>query len=214
MTSLNAPPLTLDSKRELRFRGKKEWLVLLLILIGAGLVYVALFPWAFFMGGHLHPIGYWQGWGRMRSKTAGHYFVCVFIYPFTRQTGGMRPQTPVSGDAHLCTPKGEQFYLRLGGDMPPHMGFDTVGKPIHLHMSNWQAAMMLGAAHNLPHLELYGHWGKGELIADDRKTLSMSFYPDGTLRPPESSTLPSQMEEMEVTLHEGSLSDFRSACRA
>ena len=186
---------------------------MLLILIGAGLVYVALFPWAFFMGGHLHPFGYWQGWGRMHSKTAGDYFVYVFIYPFTRQTYAMAPQTHVTGNGLLCSPKGEQFYLTLGGEMPPHMGFDTVGKPIHLYMNNWQETVR-GAEHSRPHLELYGHWGRAELIADDRKTLSLAFLPDGSLRPKEYSPPGTQQEDIQVTLREGTHSEWETACAA
>ena len=63
-----------------------------------------------------------------------------------------------------------------------------------------------------PSFKLSGHWGQGELIADDRKSLSAAFLPDGTLRPRASYSKPSEIEDIQVTLREGAYSEFQAAC--
>jgi hypothetical protein len=149
----------------------------------------------------------------MHSQASGDYYIYVFVYPFTRTTGAITPQTPVSGSANLCTPKGEQFSMTLGGGMPPYMHIDTQGQPIHLSMSNWQE-IYLGAGHGRPNIELYGRWGKAEITADDHQSLSAAFLRNGTVRPPASHLQPADKETIQVTLHEGSFSQWKAACRA
>jgi hypothetical protein len=102
-----------DARPRQRFQLRGWWQLpaLALICVAVGLLYVALFPWAFFMGGKFHPLPYWHGWGRLHSRTAGDYLLYVSIYPETRSTGALMPSTPVKGDAYLCTPKGERFYF-------------------------------------------------------------------------------------------------------
>ena len=102
-----------------KLTGTAQWIVVLLLLMGVGALYVGLYPWSFFMGSNFHPLGYWRGWGRMHSNTAGDYLLYVEISPFTRRTGSIVPGTHVTGRTNLCTPKGERFYLTMGGDMPP-----------------------------------------------------------------------------------------------
>lgn len=186
--------------------------LIFLMLVGLGVLYVALNPWAFFMGGNLHPLGYWRGWGRMQSKTAGDHYLYVEIYPNMHSRGTILPGIPVKGKAWLCIPNGEQFYLTLGGGMPWGYYVNSLGKPINLYMSKWQGSVVL-KPDNRPSFKLYGHWGERELIADDHKTLSAAFLPDGTLRPQGAHVLPSEYEDTQVTLHEGSYSEFKAACR-
>jgi len=185
---------------------------LFLLLVGLGVLYVALNPWAFFMGGNLHPLGYWHGWGQMKSKTAGDHFLYVEIYPNMHSRGRVVPSTPVTGKAWLCTPRGEHFYLTLGGGMPWGYYVNTLGKPINMYFRNWHDASII-KPDSRPSFELYGHWGQGELIADDHKTLSAAFLPDGTLRPQGSRVSPAEYEDTQVTLREGSYSEFKVACR-
>lgn len=186
---------------------------LILILIAVGVIYAALNPWAFFMGGNFHPLGYWHGWGQMHSKTAGDYLLYVTIYPNMHSRGTIIPSTPVKGNAYLCTPKGERFYLNLGGSMPFGYYVKSLGKSINLYMYNWRDTLPVGQD-SRPSFKIYGHWGHAELIADDRKSLSAAFLPNGTLRPKGSHVLPSETEDMQLTLQEGSYSEFEAACRA
>ena len=198
-------------KRRRPSSGVKRWLALVLILLFAAAVYVGLYPWGFFMGGDFHPLGYWCGWGRLHSKTAGDYFLYVEVSPQTRRMETIIPHTFVKGNGHLCTPEGELFSLRLNGDMPPHIYLNTVGQPIRLGMSNWRDVLPIGQESH-PSFSLWGRWGKGEIVADDRHTLSQAFLPDGTLRPNGSHALPSQIEDIQMTLREGTYSEFKAAC--
>lgn len=188
--------------------GAKQCFIVLLLLIAVGVLYVALNPWAFFMGGNFHPLGYWQGYGRMHSATAGDYFLYVYIHPYMRRSSSIVPSTPLSGDAYLCTPKGERFYLRLGGSMPWGYYVNSLGKSIHVYTHKYRTF----SPDDRPNFDLYGHWGQGELVADDHKTLSTAFLPDGTLRPKDSRVPPSQIEDIQTTLREGTYSEFKAAC--
>jgi hypothetical protein len=204
---------TMNVCKRQRFQLKGVWqlVALALMCLAVGLLYVALFPWAFFMGGKLHALPDWDGWGRRHSKTAGDYFLYVSIYPETHSTGALIPGTPVKGDAYLCTPKGERFYLKLGGGMRAHISVNTVGEPINFYMRNWRETFPVNAD-NRPSLDFAGTWGDSKLVMDDCKTLSAAFLPDGTLRPNGSHVLPSETEDIQFTLREGTYWEFKAAC--
>jgi len=190
--------------------------LLILMLVAALFVYAGLYPWAFFMGGTFHPSGDWQGWGRMKSRTAGDYLLYVQIGPakHSRHSSGasLTSSTSLSGNAYLCTPKGERFDLTLGGGMPRDVYVNSLGKAITIYMSK-REILSLGQTSQL-RFTLQGHWEQGQLVADDRKTLSAAFLPDGTLRQQGSTVLPSQTEDIPVILHGGSYSEFNAACDA
>jgi Zn-dependent protease with chaperone function len=169
----------IPNRPKARFRGKTQWFIVLVLFIAVGVLYVALNPWAFFLGGHFHPFGFWQGWGRMHSTTAGDYFLYVYIYPNMHTKGMIVPGDAVKGNARLCTPKGETYYLNLGGGMPFGYYVNSLGKPIHIYMYKYRTF----SPDDRPSLDLFGKWGSGELIADDHKTLAKAFLPNGTLRP-------------------------------
>jgi hypothetical protein len=193
-----------------------QFFLVLLVLVGGLLVYAGLYPWAFFMGGSFHPSGGWQGWGRMKSRTAGDYLLYVQIGPakHSRHSSGasLTSSTSLSGSAYLCTPKGERFDLTLGGGMPRDVYVNSLGKPITVYMSK-REILPLGQTSRL-RFTLQGHWEQGQLVADDHKTLSAAFLPGGTLRQQGSTVLPSQTEDIPVILHEGSYSEFNAACGA
>lgn len=191
----------------------KQWLFVLLAFLFTGSVYVGLFPWAFYMGGNFHPLGYWAGWGRMHSKTAGDYLLYVQISPETRRMETIIPRTFVKGNARLCTPKGERYSLKLSGSMPPHFYLKTVGQPISFSVYNWRDSLLIGQEKR-PHFSLSGRWGQGEIVAEDRQTLSRAFFPDGTLRPAKSPVGPAVAEDIQLTLREGTYSQWAAACIA
>lgn len=193
-----------------RLTGAKQWIVLLFILILVGAIYVGMYPWAFFMGGNFHPLGYWTGWGRMHSKTAGDYFLYVTFSPVT-YGHEMFPAWDVKGTGNLCTPKGERFSLRVGGSMPRKFYVNSMGQPISLWAENWRATLPVGAVKK-PSFRFWGHWGEGEIVGDDHKTLSNAFLPDGTLRPDGSRIAPAEIEDVQITLREGSYSEWKAAC--
>lgn len=200
-----------QSAKRRRVGGAKQWFFVLFAFLFAATVYVGLFPWAFFMGGNFHPLGYWAGWGRMHSKTAGDFFLYVQISPETRRMESIIPHTFVKGNARLCTPKGERYYFKLSGSMPPHIYLNTVGQPISFTVYSWRNALLVGEEHG-PDFSLTGRWGQGQIVAEDRQTLSKAFLPDGTLRPQKSHVLPAEMEDIQLTLHEGTYSQWSAAC--
>lgn len=191
--------------------GVKQWLLVFILLIGVGALYVVLFPWGFLLGGNFHPFPYWRGWGKMHSSTAGDYFLYVEVWPSTRQLETIIPHTFVQGKAYLCSPKGEHFYLKLSGSMRPHIYLNTLGEPIGLSMYNWRAAMPIGQQER-PNFSIQGRWGPGQIVGDDKKTLSQSFLPNGTLIPQGKYALPSQAEDIQLTLREGTYSEWEAAC--
>ena len=84
-----------------------------------------------------------------------------------------------------------------------------MGMPIHLYMSNWHESFN---GQSRPHVEIWGRWGKGEIAGDNRKTLSQSFSPDGSVIPDGRYALPSQTEDIQVTLREDTFSEWQAAC--
>lgn len=194
-----------------KLTGARQWIVLFLMLIGVGALYVISFAWGFFLGGSFHPIPYWTGWGRMHSNTAGDYFLYVEVWPTTRRLETIVPHTFVQGKAYLCTPKGEHFYLKLSGSMRPHIYLNTLGEPIGLSMYNWRAASIIGRQER-PDITVEGRWGQGQIVGDDKSTLSQSFLPNGTLIPQGKYALASQKEDIQLTLREGTYSEWESAC--
>lgn len=194
-----------------KLSGAKQWIVVFLMLIAVGALYIGLFSWGFLLGGSFHLLPYWEGWGKMHSTTAGDYFLYVQVWPSTRQLETIIPHTFVQGKGYLCTPKGEHFYLKLSGSMRPHIYLNTVGEPIGLSMYNWRAAMPVGQQER-PDITIDGRWGQGQIVGNDKATLSQSFLPNGTVRPQGSYATPTQKEDIQFTLREGSYSDWEAAC--
>lgn len=184
--------------------------IFLALLLGVVLVLAidAVFaPWSFYMGGRFHWIPMWQGWGRMHSTTAGgDYLLFVRMNPGTNRRGIAH----VTGIAVLCTPKGEVFNLKLGGDFEKYMGASTDGKRAYLYTH--RSSGFFGTSDTRPELEFHGGWHNPDLVLDDKGTISRTFSPDATLY--ESQKRPATRETIPLTLHEGSRSEFDSACKA
>lgn len=188
--------------------------LLLTLLIVGGVMAAATYvftPWAFYMGGRFHLFPAWQGWGRLHSNSAGgDYAVYVYFYPQIRQHSG---PTHVAGTALLCTPRGEKFSLKLGGDFQKDIRRDTNGKTASFYMYNRTLNHILNGGSARPEFELRGRWNNPDLVLDDHSSIQRNFdhdarlYPDGKNRPYMGEVSP-------VTLHEGSKSDFDAACAA
>jgi len=184
--------------------------LVLALLLGIALVLAidAVFaPWSFFMGGSFHWIPMWQGWGRMHSN-AGDYVLFVRMEPRT----GSRGIAHVGGIGVLCTPRGEIFNLTLGGDFEKNMGASTDGKHVFLYLHRRGGFFSSTASDSRPSLEFHGAWHNPDIILDDHGIMSRTFKPDGTLY--EARNQPAAHETVALTLHEGSRSDFDSACSA
>lgn len=163
-------------------------------------------PWGFFIGGHFHIIPQWSGWGQMHSKIAGDYAVLVTFSPKTGRGLGL---THVSGNAWLCTPRGEKFNLRLAGDFQNPHGTDLQGKTAHLYASNYSTF----SGSTAPSLDFRGRWNNPDLVLDDGGSLNRAFDPGGALANNQHMR-PYKQEVTPLTLHEGGSADFKAACAA
>ena len=163
-------------------------------------------PWGFYMGGHFHIIPQWTGWGRMHSNLAGDYALLVTFSPKTGRGLGL---THISGNGWLCTPRGEQFKLRLGGDFQNPHGTDLQGKTARLYMNNYTVL----SSSTAPSLEFRGMWNNPDLVLDDHGSITRAFDPGGTLVT-NKHMRPYMQEVVPLTLHEGTRADFDAACAA
>ena len=104
----------------------------------AGLLFLALdavfTPWAFFMGGHFHVYPKWPGWGRMHSNVAGDYVIYMSISPYF---GRGRSLTAITGRGALCTQRGDNYTLDVGGSFQNHPGIDLQGKTAVIYAHNY-----------------------------------------------------------------------------
>lgn len=173
------------------------------VLLGIMAVFT---PWGFYMGGHFHIVPQWSGWGQMHSKLAGDYALYVSFSPKTGRHLGL---THVSGNAVICTPRGEQYKLRLSGDFENPHGTDLQGKTAHLYMNNYHVI----SGSTAPSLDFRGKWNNPDLVLDDHGSLTRAFDPGGKLVTNQHMR-PYVQEVVPLTLHEGSRADFNAACAA
>lgn len=192
-------------------------LVLILLLVGAVMAGGTYFftPWAYYMGGRFHWIPMWQGWGRLHSNSAGgDYAIYIWFWP---DHGRFRQLAYVQGRAMVCTPRGERFNLKLGGDFAKPdggwRGSDLNGKSASFYMFNRTASHIFNGGNARPELELRGHWSNPDLVLDDHSSLQRNFDHDARLYTDRKSR-PYMGEISPITLHEGGKSDFDAACAA
>lgn len=179
--------------------------ILLLAITGV------FYPWAFYLGGKFHITPYWQGWGKLHAKS-GDYLLFVRIQPTSRGSR-MYLETNLTGRAYLCTPRGENLQLHLGGGMRKHLNLSTDGEAIHLYMNYWPWYGQFVADHR-PSLELRGYWRNPNLVMDDHGSISNAFQPDGSVYRGHDPNRPYSTEVVPVIFVPGSYSDFEGACAA
>jgi hypothetical protein len=223
--SANLPPAVTEGLK----RGRlgclgclgKAFVSLLGILIFGALAVLAidaLFnPWSFYMGGRFHPIPLWRGWGKMHSASGRDYVLYVWFEPYHysgRRVAISSAGPGVVGWGTLCTPRGESYNLHVSGGMERHMGSSTDGKhmSIYLNRRPWYFGFV-GLWDERPQLEFHGVWHNPDLVLDDRGSLDRAFNADGTLHSgPGPARTPGE-RGAQLTLHEGSKSEFEAACR-
>ncbi len=179
-----------------------------LLAVGIPAIYT---PWAFFMGGGFRLIPTWKGYGKMHSNAAGgDYVFQLYFYPVSGRWLG---NSHVEGSAVLCTPRGERFFFKLGGDFQKDLKLDTNGKTARFYMKN-RGPKYSFTGDDHPHLLLQGQWNNPDLVLDDQGSLARNFQHDATLSPnPAKASSPSS-ETVPVTIHEASTSEFNDACAA
>ena len=200
----------------------KLFLYLVGLLVLGSLLLLALdavfMPWSFYMGGRFHPIPMWRGWGQMHSASGRDYVLYVWFEPYHRS--GRRGVSfsssgpEVTGWGTLCTPRGESYAVRVAGYLERRMGSSTDGKRMEMRVYRrpWYYSFV-GKWDDRPRLELHGAWHNPDLVLYDHGSLDRAFNADATLRPPNSGVWKPGEQGVQVTLHEGSKSEFEAACQ-
>ncbi len=187
---------------------------LLLVFVGVGLVFLATIavfsPWGFYLGGAFHILPYWQGWGVLHAKS-GSYPVYVFFYP---QPSGSKvlPGPSFGGNASLCTPRGEMYYMRLGGGMRRGIGANTDGEKITLYIYHRDPIFGNFQGYHRPYIEFRGQWKNPNIVADDHGSIDREFTADGRVDR-NLSHKPYPGDITPVTLVPGTYSEFKAACK-
>ena len=213
VTTVDLPTMRTVSGPRKSGLGSLMRLVLVFLLLGGVVVVVIAIaaPWGFFMGGRFHAIPMWQGVGRIDSNRAGGgYAVYVWFWP---DHGRLRNLGYVQGNASVCTPRGEKFFLTLGGTLEKPAGTDTNGTRINLYMFNRSFKRQFEGADRRPDLELRGKWSNPDLVLDDHGSVARNFDHDAKLYATGASR-PYMDEVSPVTLHQGGKSEFDAACAA
>jgi hypothetical protein len=188
-------------------------LLILFALIGFGyLAVIAVFaPWAYYLGGHFHPIPYWSGVARVHTAKNGDYAVYIQLEP--KGTGAHSNGNPyLSGWGYLCTPRGEKLRMGANAEMPKGIGHNPDGKNVTIGMYYWPALTGGFIADHSPSVGFKGQW-QGETIAlDDNKSFARAFFPDGTAYKRGDNSQPAANEDLHFTMYQGSTSDFDAVC--
>ena len=172
-------------------------LILVAVLVGGGVFAYFVAPWNFNFGGHFHPLGGWQGQGRFHSASGGGDYDMWIRFEITIPK---RLQSPLSGTAILCSPRGERLVLTLSGDMPRDHGTDLANVPLQLYLHRI-APLATTIEGRRPHIDLWGAFGDSVLEVEDRGSIGRAFAPDGTVRAPEAK-VPSSPENIHITFNE------------
>ena len=108
----------------------------LLLFLGLAVLAIAVTtgivaPWAFFLGGRFHLLPVWQGVGRVHAGS-GDYVLYFWVSP---SGPGRRFSLPTfRGWGALCTPRGQEFPLRVSASFNERVGIDTVGKEFRVSL--------------------------------------------------------------------------------
>src|SRR5262250_313725 len=161
-----------------------------------------LAPWAFYLGGSFHIFPYWQGSGILHAKS-GDYPLYLQFEPSYRGGSRMYPTSRLSGIAHLCTPRGQRFRMKLSGDMRLNLPVHADGEAISFRLLNWPPFRGGFQASHRPLIDLVGHWKNPDLVLDDHSSLHRAFLADGSVIEKTPADLPYKGEVVPVTIKPG-----------
>lgn len=185
--------------------GSLDWLVVVL-LITAGVLSVYS-PWVFFIGGRFTPLAQWTGYGKLHSSAGGDYGIYLYLSQHQSEqvdtAFGAKPN--LKGSAILCTPQGAKYEYRVEGRVDAWL--HTEGKPTGLYLVNATAEKRS--------FDLRGKWRQGNLVMDDKGSLSR-WLRSGSSPRRKSRRLglaASKGEHAQVTVSYGSRSDFNGFCQ-
>jgi hypothetical protein len=172
----------------------------------AVLAMVAVFaPWGYFLGGRFHAIPHWQGWGTAKSKTGAEYVVFMSMYPGSPTRLG---SAYLSGDGYICTPRHERIRLKMNALMRRHLGRNTEGEAITVHMYSRPLTRAINPV-SRPSVDFRGHWSGNTIVMTDVGSIYSAFLPDGSVN---RGRLPAGRDTLPITINAGTLSGFDTAC--
>jgi hypothetical protein len=167
-------------------------------------------PWAFYLGGQFHALPVWAGAARIHTSS-GDYTVYLWMQP---ARGGRTFNLPTfRGWGSVCTPRGEQYPLRVWAGMPEHTGTDTNGKEMRITLNRRPWYWSFGAWDRRPEITLRGRWQNPDFVANDEGTFSKAFLPDGRLYDGPAKNQPRARETVPVVLHEAPWQLWSADCR-
>lgn len=191
------------------------WQVGITLALGVVLITAltgVFYPWAFYLGGKFHIMPMWYGWGSAHAKS-GDYLVWVQFEP-TPRGSGMYLATNLTGNAYVCTPRGERLAMHLGGSMRKHLNLSTDGEHISLYMNYWPLWYGSFIGDRRPSLEFRGNWRNPNIVMDDHGSIGRAFNSDGTVYRAHGQSRPYMQEVVPITFVQGSRSGFDKACAA
>lgn len=169
------------------------------------LLMLALYPWAFQIGGRFTPLSIWTGYGRLHSASGANS--ALYVRLWFHMPRGARGSN-LRGSAMLCTPQGRTYSYDLSGQVLKAWQ-STEGKTTVLYLAGPKDDK------NNRGFELRGVWSNGSLEMDDRGTMRRWFLPDGSLSP---TSLPTHLlkpgELAQTTLSFGSKEEFEALCKS
>ena len=156
-------------------------------------------PWAFHIGGRWTPLLYWQGRGRLVTKS-GTYPLYVFFYPSSSMSrlhvDGLQPTGGLQGTAAICLSQGKTQSLKLSGTV--FGGWrSTDGSLMTFRLLDWK---IIDVGQRQGYFDLRGHWRGTELVMDDGDSFGGTFRSG------------MRMDQASVTFNWSNYSDFENAC--
>ncbi len=183
-------------------------------LVVAYALYGLLAPWGFYLGSDtFHAFPSWGGWGRMHSANVGDYALYVRIQPSFRGSR-VYPGSYLTGNAWLCTSRGEFFRMHLGGGMRAHLGSHLNGEKVSLYMYNWPIFTANFTGDRRPGISFHGQWQNPNLVLDDGGSLNRAFLSDGSVYRGNSPGFSPKKENVPLILEPNSWASFKSTCSA
>jgi hypothetical protein len=152
-------------------------------LVGMAVIGTIMGPWILTVGGRQRLLPIWEGVGDAQGP-GGTYRLYIWFSP-NRSFQRTLPEAAVQGYSVLCTPRGEQFNLKLYGGAPGRLWLRMdEGHAFNLRVFRRpRFALSINSVVAPPRLQFAGRWRGADLVMDDQGSFNRAFNPDGTLNP-------------------------------
>jgi hypothetical protein len=114
----------------------------------------------------------------------------------------------LTGNGYICTPKHERIGLKMNALMRPHLGRNTQGEAITVHMY-YRSVSSLVNPNLRPSVDFHGRWSGNTIVMTDVGSISRAFLSDGSVN---RGRLPAAHDTLPITINGGTISGFDAAC--